>query len=641
MFDLYFDRSTAFDKTNLTDISLVNAETLNSQDTKYDDIKSMFEIDSGILTFKAIQPGTYKFKVLVFDTYENRKNFDNNLLNSENFVGKNNQEIINELLSQSETGAIINDVEIVVKDVFVNSVVMENTIFSLPLFGEKIVSMADLGITMDVGANDPSSRFTSAKFGAFSDDDFSDAIPEFINDNGDKIYWGEYTENGSEGFYSYNANGEKESKTASVSGSTFKINDTYQMVDHITVNSEEYYCNNGLAVVDSSNSIKLLNEGTYVSFYTLKDSTLTLYSNDNISVEDLGGIGAERKWKFTANTNVDGLKIGVLVVNKGKTILNDNFKCNANVTIFEETFAINYTDKIKNANFTQTLTYSIDENGGESYNGINVSDLIAPTGSYNKCVLVVEVESGKNKNITTLGEDYQFTKDSKTYEIVGYFDNVDFQNALKFKGEGSNEVDQVYVAQLWSEGENLGLTKLLEKIQESKEGKDNYVKSIDTQAISVNTVCQIDGSLLDFKWFVNEKEISESNPLYEQSEAQLKITSKNSNFAKICKFYGFGETAIEDSNILKNFFTSEATINSAKYDETNGLVITFTTPVLSAESEREISITVKGFVSTEKEVLMSVLSSQPDSVVFKYRDGENTLTYTLKENDAIWTLTVT
>ena len=138
LFDLYFDRSTAFDKTNLTDISLVNAETLNSQDTKYDDIKSMFEIDSGILTFKAIQPGTYKFKVLVFDTYENRENFDNNLLNSENFVGKNNQEIINELLSQSETGAIINDVEIVVKDVFVNSVVMENTIVSLPLFGEKI-----------------------------------------------------------------------------------------------------------------------------------------------------------------------------------------------------------------------------------------------------------------------------------------------------------------------------------------------------------------------------------------------------------------------------------------------------------------------------------------------------------------------
>ena len=71
----------------------------------------------------------------------------------------------------------------IVKDVFVNSVIMENTIVSLPLFGEKIVSMADLGITMDVGANDSSSRFTSAKFGAFSDDDFSTAIPEFINDN--------------------------------------------------------------------------------------------------------------------------------------------------------------------------------------------------------------------------------------------------------------------------------------------------------------------------------------------------------------------------------------------------------------------------------------------------------------------------
>lgn len=639
LFDLYFDRSTAFDKTNLTDISLVNAETLNSQDTKYDDIKSMFEIDSGILTFKAIQPGTYKFKVLVFDTYENRENFDNNLLNSENFVGKNNQEIINELLSQSETGAIINDVEIVVKDVFVNSVVMENTIVSLPLFGEKIVSMADLGITMDVGANDPSSRFTSAKFGAFSDDDFSTAIPEFINDNGDKIYWGKYTENGSEktGFYSYSANGEQQSATTSVSGSTFKINDTYQMVDHITVNSEGYYCNNGLAVVDSSNSIKLLNEGTYVSFYTLNGSTLELYSNENISVEDLGGIGAERKWKFTANTNVDGLKIGVLVVNKGKTILNDNFKCNANVTIFEETFAINYTDKIKNANFAQTLYYSIDQNGEEKYSAINVSDLIAPTGSYNKCVLVVE--SGNN-NVQTLeyldeeGEKqkYQFTKDDKTYEIVGYFDNGVFQNVLKFNGTGSDNVDEVYVAQLCSDGENLELTDLLEKIKNSDVNTAaNYVKSIDAQKISINTVCQIDSSLLEFK--INDNEISESNPLYEQSGAQLKINIKDSDneylktkFAKICKFYGFGETEIKDSNILKNFFTSEATINSAKYDETNGLVITFTTPVLSAESEREISITVKGFVSTENVVSVNVLSSQPDSVVFKYDAG----TYTLK-----------
>lgn len=630
LFDLYFDRSTAFDKTNLTDISLVNAETLNSQDTKYDDIKSMFEIDSGILTFKAIQPGTYKFKVLVFDTYENRENFDNNLLNSENFVGKNNQEIINELLSQSETGAIINDVEIVVKDVFVNSVVMENTIVSLPLFGEKIVSMADLGITMDVGANDPSSRFTSAKFGAFSDDDFSDAIPEFINDNGDKIYWGKYTENGSEktGFYSYSANGEQQSATTSVSGSTFKINDTYQMVDHITVNSEEYYCNNGLAVVDSSNSIKLLNEGTYVSFYTLNGSTLELYSNENISVDDLGGIGAERKWKFTANTNVDGLKIGVLVVNKGKTILNDNFKCNANVTIFEETFAINYTDKIKNANFAQTLYYSIDQNGEGKYSAINVSDLIAPTGSYNKCVLVVE--SDNNKNITTLGEDYKFTKDGKTYEIVGYFDNGVFQNVLKFNGTGSDNVDEVYVAQLCSDGENLELTDLLEKIKTPDAGKTaaNYVKSIDTQKISVNTVCQIDSSLLEFK--INDNEISESNPLYEQSNAQLKITSTNSNFAKICKFYGF-ENEITGSVILKKFFTSEATINSAKYDDANVLIITFTTPTLSKESET-ISIKIKGFVSTEKEVSVSVLSSQPDSVVFKYRDGENTLTYTLKDN---------
>ncbi len=434
-----------------------------------------------------------------------------------------------------------------------------------------------------------------------------------------------------------------------VKQTNIKLTENLVLIDYLSeditdADKPKYFCSNGIAVLNLDDfSIKLLNPGIYLSFYTKNDNTYLISDFEYEIIS--GGSGADVKWQIKTKSmpeNVENLKLGVLAVNltgTNKEIEGNYFNSiKASVDTEDLNFTTSQTNIDLNIGFSLT-DYVLSE--------ISFEDIISlNSGTYDACVFMVEEATPDNYIVDVIPEVTYVAEDGTVYVLVGSYDIVNgvkiFNNRVKIKENvsGENNTCKIYMLQLknkFNEAENRKETtqEVIDRILNTEPislTQEQVVKLHNETEITINSKYVVNTNLLTFKHYStfdvdnivagSHVELGKLGNVYQIYEningTTVLISSLNVDMIeKITSFYGESAfTFSSDGNVSLNgdFVVSDNfDYLYFKYDVAN----------YDNDDEKEISITF-GDGTTYSVGKIKILNGDPENIVFNYNDGDAT-----------------
>ncbi len=217
-----------------------------------------------------------------------------------------------------------------------------------------------------------------------------------------------------------------------------------QLIESISLEGNEYYCQNGVAFL-GENEITMLRSGGYLDFFTY-DETNNSYTKSNLeyNVTKLEGTGAKAKYNLLLTSapelNVNtSLRLMVLMVGSdGKVGGEGKLFDSANVLISTEQFVPN------SQNLNQLVDLQISYNQDAVNYGFEAfENVVNLTGTYAAGVLVTQYnDSGYSIEVIP---NITYTLGGIRYVLVGTNENGQFNNIIKAKDRADSSSTTIYL----------------------------------------------------------------------------------------------------------------------------------------------------------------------------------------------------
>ena len=594
--------------------------------------------DEGVFTFRAnsANPSTHLFYIAVFKTYQAKIDYEKSIEGIT--LEQPNYHRLTSLNNDGSLNMSITNLTVIVKDTDVSQVGLEGTNLVLDLYQENTVYIHDetkdnnLGLYMlrgDFGNTvEDTSRFDEVDFALMSDHINSSKIPEFENDELEKLVVNANTR------YSY---------------TNIYIGENLQIVDYAYKDGDEsdkYYCSNGVAVVNTygtqtiaDDDVTMLDTGSYLNFFIKKESdevgVPTSYRPASFDFKaEVDGRGVDKMWTITSTSMQDlmegeSLVVGILVVNNKGSFVWNNFFRTLPVTLNPIAIDAEYLSTSKDFEITF------------AENKINYPELAfaefinIKSGSYNACVLVAPKKDSEGNDLTQIVETIEgitFNIAGKDYVLVGYIDEDTgkFVNAVKVNENVSNlnQTCNLYMLQLKNEFEqtvNDIIDPVLGEVVELGD-KDTNSKIVElhNQTITISAKYILNTDLLSYVYydvydiendvFEETKKDGEYYTVYENTENHtIVLSSLNAQMIEnIVGFYSIDETFFNVE--YENVIITSVTLSE---DKTH-LLIKYSLGACLSDDQTPIEMKLENAGAEFSLGRLKVLSGSPEVIVFNY-----------------------
>lgn len=671
--ELYYDDPKTEDFV-LVNIENINNEVAYSLNKIFDKTKCQVDPVTGELklTFLSseITNGTpHYFKLAVFPSYNARAEF---------LADENNLSVTN---VQRLESMVVTDLYIEVVNTSVDNVSMSDGVINLMLYTNNNqihlknsdadknnlnIEMQSAGETFNIRLDEVSLNAMSSRFYG---------TPKFVKEitqEGvlNEINFADYTVE--------NYNGGSTIKLKAKSGGSvleFDIAksitiDNYQIINKLTNANGNYYCKNGIALINDEKNVKLLNVGSYLDFYVYNsdERTYTLATEDDIKYSfetkerDKNSVKAgdsKKYWEIvvesvrTLSSN-ENLVLGLLVANNdGKFVVENLFKTKG-VSVNEENLSYTVTNSLKTLDVISSV---INYSPSEVYDFNHFINVTA--GTYNACVLAIpeneifKIIDGTNTNVSVVEYvNAYYEKDGVKYYIVGYLDDDNnFVNKVKALNNANvtklieNKLKLLQLKNGFGETAEEFISKLINNVDISTDPlimTDFNVKSLINETITVKQNLLVDDTI-EFNVEVDDLEENPTGLYSGTNNHKIEITANNDTIlARLVNFYkidvnSVGADSNEDDVYIVNNYVYNANITSVVYDDNvKTLTINFNVgEMLNSDVNVEIGLVNMFASETNLKTLYAfkIFSSEPSEIRYYYGDDTKYLTLTEERDD--------